>query len=398
MQMCERVRKKAEKHRGLFLIVFSLAIMLIYLGCECYNDFDGVSYYICPAFINGLMMLAVYLAWRSYMREHISVSVRILLSGIAIMLPFAVGAHGWFKWNWAEKVFEFVRMLWPVLLLFILKRIKIHIAEDKLYFVQKRSLLYFLIVLLLVYFITDNGLNFAAGSWKYDIASGCYLLILADIMLWKEMYSKLDQTGSRLKGAAYIAVVNVGVFLFFLIGNRRLREIFTYIEIFFAREIFSGSSLTVSKVDWVGYRKAAFEAFISNNLTVLDSAYGKERYLYSVYGHGLTSIRFRYGMLPLLLMLLLLIFVVIILWNWNQKDIFLNQCARYLAISYLLKMSAAFILQANMIVSPYTEFPFSGMDIGEIFLPILLVYESCRRTKDVNMQINEVTATEQANP
>lgn len=38
---------------------------------------------------------------------------------------------------------------------------------------------------------------------------------------------------------------------------------------------------------------------------------------------------------------------------------------------------------SNMIVSPYVEFPFSGMDIAEILLPILLVYEAYRRTKGV---------------
>ena len=113
----------------------------------------------------------------------------------------------------------------------------------------------------------------------------------------------------------------------------------------------------------------------------MNSVYVKEHYLLSAYGHGLASIRFRYGMLPLLVMLLLLTMFVIFLWNCNQKDVFHNQCARYLAIGYIMKMSVAFILQANMIVSPYMEFPFSGMDIAEVLLPILLVYENYRQTK-----------------
>lgn len=147
-----------------------------------------------------------------------------------------------------------------------------------------------------------------------------------------------------------------------------------------------------SQADWIGYRKAAFEAFLSKDLTVLDSAYGKEHYFYSVYVHGLASFRFQYGMLPLLIMLLLLVLVVIFLWNWNQTDIFLNQCTRYLAIGYILKISASFILQVNMIVSPYMEFPFTGMDMAEILLPIILVYENYRRTKEVKIQMETTLA------
>lgn len=107
----------------------------------------------------------------------------------------------------------------------------------------------------------------------------------------------------------------------------------------------------------------------------------------SVYGHGLASIRFRYGILPLLVMLLLLVLTVILLWNWNQKDRFLKQCTGYLAVGYMLKMSASFILQANLVVSPYMEFPFRGMDMAEILLPILLVYEGYRRIKNEEVTI-----------
>lgn len=97
-------------------------------------------------------------------------------------------------------------------------------------------------------------------------------------------------------------------------------------------------------------------------------------------------------MLPLLVMLLLLVLLVISLWNWIQKDIFLSQCARYLAIGYILKMSVSFTLQANMIVSPYMEFPIIGMDIAEILLPILLVYEDYHRTKEVKIQAETTLA------
>lgn len=498
--MYEEIRKKAEKHRGFFLVVFPAAIMLIYLGCECFHDFSGVLYYLYPALMKGLMILSVYLAWRCYMKEQVPVSVSILLSGLAVILPFAGEMHEWSGWDWAEKIYEFVWLLWPVIitclsnycthklykkkkyicgmnlfivlllsvllhrfaeggegattdlcilvmwiaegllwtfvlndtsqekdrkrnlmvawiaclllfgcftfvdisylsvpaiwtsvrgrywneviflclpviLLFVIKMSEIHLTKSKLYYMQKRSLLYFLIVLLLIYFIPNIGLNFALESLKYDVADGVYLLLLADIMFWRELYRKSEQAGSRIKGAAFMVVINVGIFIFFLIENLRLREVLSYVG-----SSFAGSSRTVSQVDWVGYRKAAFEAFLSRDLTILDHSYGKEKYMYSVCGDGLTSIRFRCGLLPVLVMVLLLLLFVILLWNWNREDILLNQCAGYLAISYILKMSIAFILQANMIVSPYMEFPFTEKDIAAILLPILLVCESSRRT------------------
>ena len=107
MQMHEKIREYTKNHRGLFLIVFPAAIMMIYLGCECFRDFDRVSYYIYPALINGLMILSAYLAWRSYTKENVSVIVSVLSSSIAVVLPFAEKASGWFSWNWAERVFEF---------------------------------------------------------------------------------------------------------------------------------------------------------------------------------------------------------------------------------------------------------------------------------------------------
>lgn len=493
----KEIKRKGRKTKFFSLIFFLSSITLLYLGCECFFGFEDICYYIYPALINSLTILSAYLAWRSYTKEHVPVIVSILLSGIAVLLPFVGRAHDWFNWDWMENAFAFVWMLWPVpitvlsnyfvhklsenrkyicganfltilffaagiywfaegaagkkvwvdlcilamwiaegilwtfvlnfsnrpgkrnlmaawmvclllfgcvaitevrgdywnkpvflcspvLLLFAMEIIKTHIAEDKPYFVQKRSLLFFLIVLPLLYFITDSELIYETGPWRYDIAKGFYLLFLADIMCWKELYRKLVQAGSRLKGAAFMTAINVGVFLFFLIGNRRLLEILSYVRWVLARAFFPGSRLTVSQADWGGYRKAAFKAFLTKNLTTLDSAYGRESYWYPICcGHGLASIRFQYGMLPLLIMLLCLVLVIILLWNWNQNDIFLNQCARYLAVGYILKMSAAFILQANMIVLPYMEFPFSGMDIAEILLPVLLVYESCCRTKDV---------------
>lgn len=133
IQMYEEIRKKTETHRGFFIVVFPLAIMLLYLGCGCFYDFDGVSYYIYPALINGLMILSAYLAWRSYSKENVSVRVSILLSGIAVVLPFAEEVCDWFSWDWTEKVFEFAWLLWPVLIT-CLSNYCIHkLSENKKY-------------------------------------------------------------------------------------------------------------------------------------------------------------------------------------------------------------------------------------------------------------------------
>lgn len=269
--------------------------------------------------------------------------------------------------DWNRVIF----LCWPVLLLFITKRLESLITEDRLYCVQKRGILYFLPVLLLIYVITNNELNFAVGSFKYDLGRVFYCLFLADIIFWDKLCVKQKQAGCRIKMSAFMAVVNVGTFIFLLIENERLREILSCVG-----RLFSGGRRPAFKPDWIEYRKTAFGAFILNDLTILDSEYGKERYLYSVYGHGLASIRFRFGMLPLLAMVLLLFFLVFLLWNWNRQNISLNQCARYLAVGCLLKMSVSCILQAGMVISPYMEFPFTGLDIAEIMLPILLCCEA----------------------
>ncbi|MDE7284729.1 MAG: hypothetical protein K2N85_14270, partial [Lachnospiraceae bacterium] len=145
---------------------------------------------------------------------------------------------------------------------------------------------------------------------------------------------------------------------------------------------FSGSDRVASQADWLGYRKSVFRAFFLNDLTVLGSEYRRENYIYSIYGNGLTPIRFRFGMLPLLVMILLLVLLVIFLWKWNHEGVTLNQCARYFAVGCLLKMIISCVLQAGMF-SSYMDFPFTRYDIAEIMLPILLFWESfCVRHKD----------------
>lgn len=270
----------------------------------------------------------------------------------------------------------------PVIMLMAAEMPKIYIPESSRRSAQKQRAIYALIVLPVIYFIVNKELNFETGLWKYNMAEGAYLLALAEIILCKELYGEPSRGKRRLRGAAFISAINVGALLLFWTGNRRLREICFYIKDFFAGKLLHNANPAVPEADWFGYRKAVFEAFLSKNLTVLEKEYANGGYPDSIYGHGLASIRFQYGLLPLLVMSALLILLVILLLNWDNKDFFVMKCAGYLAISYALKASIALILQINMIVSPYMEFPFSGMDMAEVLLPALLAYESCRREID----------------
>ena len=90
------------------------------------------------------------------------------------------------------------------------------------------------------------------------------------------------------------------------------------------------------------------------------------------------------------------VLLILILWNWNNENYFLNHCAQYLAVGYALKMGIAIILQANLMCLAYMEFPFTGKDIAELGLPILLVYENYRRIKEDKMQA-ETTLTVSCN-
>lgn len=372
MRVYEEIREQAERRSGVLLITLPAAIMLLYLGCECLHDLNDVIYYLYPDLIKGAMILFVYLAWRCRRKENVPVIVSILLYGIAAVLPL-VREKKWFIVGgeyWRGVAF----LCAPVLLLFVIKTTEKYIAESRAHYMWKRSLLYFLAVLIMHYFITNAGLYYAVGSLKYFIADGFYLLLLADILFWQILYGKPEQADSRIKAAVLMAAINVGVLLFYLIENPRLQEVLSYVGRFLA-----GGRRTASQPDWIGYRKAAFEAFWSKDLTVLDQTFKKENYQYSLSGRGLAHIRFQCGLLPVLGMILLLILLIIFLWNWKRGNTLLHQCARCLAVSYILRMCIVLVLQVNMIVSPYMEFPFTGDDMGEIMLLILLIYEGSRR-------------------
>lgn len=372
MRVYEKIREQAERYSSVLLIALPAAIMLLYLGCWHYRDLGDVINYFSPALIKSAMILSLYLAWRCYRKENVPVIVSILLCGIAAALPLVrekhwVGVGGEY---WCGVAF----LCAPVILLFVIRTAEKYIAENRAYYIWKRSLLYFLTVLIMLYFITNAGLYYAVGSLKYFIADGFYLLLLADILFWKILYGKPEQADSRIKAAVLMAVMNVGVLIFYLIENPRLQEVLSYVGRFLV-----GGRWTASQPDWIGYRKAALEAFWSKDLTVLDQTLKKEKYQYSLFGRGLAHIRFQCGLLPVLGMILLLILLIIFLWNWKRGNTLLHQCACCLAVSYILRMCIVLVLQANMIVSPYMEFPFTGDDMGEIMLLVLLVYEGSRR-------------------
>lgn len=275
-------------------------------------------------------------------------------------------------------------LCWPVLLTVLTRALCFHIPRDKPYFVQKAGIAYFCIVLLISYLLTDISLNFATGAFRDDICVLVYLLFLAEFVVWKEVYGNLGCTRKRIGAFLSLLLLDAGAFIFLLVRNGRLREVLYYMGF-----SFMGNSLSIPQADWAGYRKAAVRAFFSNDLSMLDSVYKKESYYFMLDGgHGLASIRFQIGMLPLLAMIVLLVITVIILWNWSRDDRTsgaAGACARYFAAGCLLKMLMSVLLQINMVVSPYCEFPFTGVDMPEFVVLMLLVHtgtpnEICHQT------------------
>lgn len=269
-------------------------------------------------------------------------------------------------------------LCWPVFLAVLIRALRSRISPNEPYFVQKMSISYFCIVMLLSYLLTDVSPNFGTGAFRDDICCLAYMLMLAEFVIWKEVYGNQGHKGSRVKALLLLLLVNIGAFVFLLVRNERLREVLYYMGF-----SFMGNGLSIPQADWTGYRKAAVHAFFTNDLTVLDNAYRNEGY-YSVlnYSRSLAIIRFHIGILPVLAMILLLVLAVGVLWNWNRDSEVFHKCARYLAAGYLLKMSMSVILQMNMVLSPYCEFPFTGRDMPELVVLILLIHEGRRKLRE----------------
>lgn len=513
--MFANIRKWTSKHREFFVLASPVTIMLIYLCCSCFyvlgiddikEIFEGLPFYIPPAFVNSLTIFLIYWAWQSYRKENVPAVITILLAGIAMILPFSEGAFRPENWpDYGEKLFGFALILWPVLItclsdfcmrklfrndkivfgintavvfvlaagfhlivegmmeekwsndlgvpaiwlaesiiwsaalyftdrdkgrkrnmvmawlaclgifycftfmrtsylgsghiwdmvrarywnrilflcwpVFLTAMIRVlcaRIPKDDPYFVQKVSILYFSIVLILSYLLTDISLNFATGAFRDDLCDMAYLLFLAEFVVWKEVYGQSEHKESRVRALLFLLLLNIGVFVFLLVRNDRLQEVLYYMGF-----SFMGRSIADPQADWTGYRKAAVQAFFSNDLTVLDHIYKNEGYYNVVYdSHGLAAIRFLFGMLPVLAMILLLVIAVIALWNWNRGNEVLHKCARYLAVGYLLKMLMSVVLQMNMVLAPYSEFPFTGFDMPELVVLILLICEGHRKFRE----------------
>lgn len=270
---------------------------------------------------------------------------------------------------WAQILF----LCWPVFLTAFIGALCARAAKDKPHFVQKVSVLYFSVVLFLCWILTDIAINFALGAFRDDICRLIYLLFLAEFVIWKEVYGEQEQKRNRIGALAFLTLLDAGTVLYLLVRNERLREVLYYIGFPFM----DGSPAL--RATWRDYRKAAAHAFFTNNLTVLDSIYANESYYMVVNdSHGLASIRLYFGMLPMAAMVLLLSVAVVVLWRQSRDGRAFPKSAGYFAVGCLLKMTMSLILQMNMVVSPYIEFPFTGTDIPEFVVLVLLLYEGRR--------------------
>lgn len=493
--MFETIKKQIAKHNEFIVLAFSALIMLPYLWCGGFFAFG--------AQFNILSIMLGYFAWRGYRREKISAAVIILLSGIAVILPFwsdwsdaaemlfsfalilwpvpvtcligfclrkfvkndklifaintvivfllAAGLHlsaeGMMEESWSSdleipalwltesllwsavllfndagkdrrkkavqawlvclvifyfstfmeasylsspRLWDEVRgrywaqilfLFWPVFLTVFTGALCARVAKDKPHFVQKVSVLYFSVVLLLCWLLTDISINFALGAFRDDICRLVYLLLLAEFVIWKEVYGVQAPRRSRIGALAFLTLLDAGTVLYLLARNERLREVLYYIGF-----PITDGSLTM-RAQWRGYRKAAAHAFFTNNLSVLDSAYTNESYYMVVNdSHGLASIRFYFGMLPMAVMVLLLSVAVAVLWRQSRDGGAFSKCAGYFAFGCLLKMTMSLILQMNMVVSPYIEFPFTGTDIPEFVVLALLLYEGRREERGMSVR------------
>lgn len=95
--------------KGFFLLACPMIIALLYLHYECFYDPKDVFYYIYPAAIHSIMILLTYLVYKSYAKEKSRVIVCILLSGIAVIVPFADRTFR--RYDWVGMMFEFAWFL-----------------------------------------------------------------------------------------------------------------------------------------------------------------------------------------------------------------------------------------------------------------------------------------------
>lgn len=262
---------------------------------------------------------------------------------------------------WNEAVY----LASPILLVFFWNMLDRHIAKELPYYVQRVSLIYFTAVLLVIYAVTRLDLSGAVSSFVYDIGKLVFCMLLAELILWKELYQKRETAGSRIRAALFLLSIDAGVFAALYLQNERLREVVQYLS-----TLLTGRC----QADWIAYRKAAFCAVLAKDTSALDSLYKKEAYWIALSSHGIADIWFHIGGLPILFIVFFTAALVLLLWNWKRENGVLNQCARYLAVGYVLKMALAVLFETNLMCAVSVEFPFTGRDIAESFVLGLLLF------------------------
>lgn len=384
--MLKKIANAEEKFRELLVMALPVAVALIYLYLEC--GFSDILSGIAPSVTVGLMLLVISMACRSYKKEE-SPQVKNKKRNIAVVWIIILVICCCSAWTdnpcllpsyvWSEACVYLKRavyLAWPVLLLFFIRMVVMYVPEGISFAVQRQSLLYYAAALSVIWLITANY-GSETGLWNDRVDEVFYLLVLADIIIWNEIYRKLELTGSRIRASLFMLAVNAGVFIFLFARNGRMREIF-YSPGF----PLAGYNGMIQQTDWAGYRKAAIQAFLTKDLTVLRASYQSEHYGYVLYRDGLASIRFEFGIMPLVFMIVFLILEAVLLWNWKRRETAVNKYARYLVTGYGIRIVLALIMEVCMFQISHVKFPFTGeMDGAEIILPILLIF-GCRTVSD----------------
>ena len=223
--MFEAMKKQMSKHSGFLVLALPAAIVLLYLWCVCISGagaeigkdgitadgirefFENVPFYVGWAFVNSLVILLGYGAWRSYRNEEVPVSVPILLSGLAVILPFWCERS-----DLVEMLSGFVMILWPVptvcLIGFGLRKM---VRNEKVVFGISAAAVF----LLAVRFHMFAG-SIMKESWNSDL--GVPAIWLLEILLWSAAvsFSGSDREKRRNLVLAWLACLVIFYFSTFM--------------------------------------------------------------------------------------------------------------------------------------------------------------------------------------
>lgn len=219
--MFETIKKQISKHSGFLALVLPAAIVLLYLWCVCISGagaeigkdgitadgirelFENVPLYVCWAFVNSLVILLGYGAWRSYRNEEAPVSVPILLSGLAVILPFWCERS-----DLVEMLSGVVMILWPVptvcLIGFVLRKL---VRNEKAVFGINAAAVFLLAI----------GFHLFAESvmeesWNSDL--GVPVIWLLEILLWSAAVSFSESNREKRRNLVLAWLVCLAIFYF----------------------------------------------------------------------------------------------------------------------------------------------------------------------------------------